>query len=151
MNTLLAHLHAEAACIEEFLGVLDREAKAMSGAVFTDLAAIAGQKTRLLDRMAELDQQREALQTALGFEPGRAGADAAAAAGGADMQKAWSELLVLAVEARSHNMRNGSMVYAHLDFTQQALHFLQASAQLFYGPDGVRKTQTGSGTRLAAG
>jgi flagella synthesis protein FlgN len=55
------------------------------------------------------------------------------------------------VQARSHNLRNGSMVYAHLDFTQQALHFLQASAQLFYGRDGVRKTQAGSGTRLAAG
>jgi flagella synthesis protein FlgN len=151
MNTLLAHLQTEAACIEEFLGVLDREAKAMSGGVFTDLAAIAGQKTHLLDRMARLDEEREALQTARGFEPGRAGADAAAAAGGAAMQKAWSELLVLAVEARSHNMRNGSMVYAHLDFTQQALHFLQASAQLFYGPDGVRKTQAGAGTRLAAG
>lgn len=151
MNSLLAHLRTEASCITEFLAVLDREAKAMSGGAFNDLAAIAGQKTHLLDRMAELDQQREALQVALGFEPGRAGADAAAAAGGPAMQKAWADLLVVAVEARSHNMRNGSMVYAHLDFTQQALHFLQASAQLFYGPDGVRKTQVGSGTRLAAG
>lgn len=151
MNSLLAHLRTEASCIAEFLAVLDREAKAMSGGAFNDLAAIAGQKTHLLDRMAELDQQREALQVALGFEPGRAGADAAAAAGGPAVQKAWADLLVVAVEARSHNMRNGSMVYAHLDFTQQALHFLQASAQLFYGPDGVRKTQVGSGTRLAAG
>lgn len=151
MNTLLAHLRAEASCIEEFLGVLDREAEAMAGGVFTDLAAIAGQKTQLLDRMAELDQQREALQAALGFEPGRAGADAAAAAGGVPMQEAWAALLGFATQARDHNMRNGSMVYAHLDFTQQALHFLQASAQLFYGPDGVRKTQAGAGTRLAAG
>lgn len=150
-KALLAQLRTEAACIEEFLAVLDREAKAMSASVFDDLAAIAAEKTRLLDRMAELDREREALQAALGHEPGRAGADAAAAAGGAEVQQAWAELLVLAVQARSHNMRNGSMVYAHLDFTQQALHFLQASAQLFYGPDGVRKTQSGGGTRLAAG
>jgi|UniRef100_UPI000D427E59 flagella synthesis protein FlgN len=149
--SLLAHLRTETACIEEFLSVLDREAKAMSDNVFTDLAAIAGQKTLLLDRMTELDGQREALQSALGFGPGRAGADAAAAAGGPTVQQAWAALLVLAVQARSHNLRNGSMVYAHLDFTQQALHFLQASAQLFYGPDGVRKTQSGGGTRLAAG
>ncbi|WP_198088772.1 flagella synthesis protein FlgN [Variovorax sp. E3] len=150
-KALLAQLRTEAACIEEFLAVLDREAKAMSAGVFNDLAAIAGEKTRLLDRMAELDREREAMQAALGYEPGRAGADAAAAAGGPEVGQAWAELLVLAVQARSHNMRNGSLVYAHLDFTQQALHFLQASAQLFYGPDGVRKTQSGSGTRLALG
>jgi flagella synthesis protein FlgN len=149
--TLLTHLRTETACIEEFLSVLDREAQAMSDGAFTDLAAIAGQKIVLLDRMAELDTQREAQQAALGFEPGRAGADAAAAAGGPDEAQAWAALLELAGQARGHNLRNGSMVYAHLDFTQQALHFLQASAQLFYGPDGVRKTQAGSGNRLAAG
>jgi len=149
--TLLTHLRTETACIEEFLSVLDREAQAMADGAFTDLAAIAGQKTVLLDRMAELDTQREAMQAALGFEPGRVGADAAAAAGGPDVMQAWAALLELAGQARGHNLRNGSMVYAHLDFTQQALHFLQASAQLFYGPDGVRKTQAGSGNRLAAG
>ncbi|BEP40718.1 flagellar protein FlgN [Variovorax sp. 375MFSha3.1] len=150
-SDLLAHLRTEAACIEEFVSVLDREAEAMSGGSFTDLAAIAAEKTVLLDRMAELDAQREALQAALGFGPGREGADAAAAAAGPQARQAWEELLELAGQARGHNLRNGSMVYAHLDFTQQALHFLQASAQLFYGPDGVRKTQAGSGNRLAAG
>ncbi len=149
--SLQAHLRTETACIQEFLALLDREAKAMSDHVFTDLAAIAAQKTQLLERMAALDIEREALQVVLGFAPGRAGAEAAAAVGGPAVQQAWAALLVLAVQARSHNLRNGSMVYAHLDFTQQALHFLQASAQLFYGPDGARKTQPGTGTRLAAG
>ncbi len=150
-SDLLGHLRTEAACIEEFVSVLDREAEAMSGGSFTDLAAIAAEKTVLLERMAELDAQREALQAAQGFGPGREGADAAAVAAGPQAQAAWQELLELAGQARGHNLRNGSMVYAHLDFTQQALHFLQASAQLFYGPDGVRKTQAGSGNRLAAG
>lgn len=149
--SLLAHLRTETGCIQEFLAVLDQEAKAMSDNVFGELAGIAARKTQLLDRMAALDLDRETLQVSLGHAPGRAGADAAAAAGGSAVQQAWAELLVLAVQARSHNLRNGSMVYAHLDFTQQALHFLQASAQLFYGPDGVRKTQAGTGTRLAAG
>ncbi|MDP9604111.1 flagellar protein FlgN [Variovorax sp. NFACC27] len=149
--SLLGHLRTETACIEEFLSVLDQEALAMSDRAFTDLASIATRKTVLLERMAELDAQREALQATLGFGPGRAGADAAAAAGGAEVERVWQTLLQVAGQAREHNLRNGSMVYAHLDFTQQALHFLQASAQLFYGPDGVRKTQAGSGNRLAAG
>lgn len=151
MSTLLAHLRAEAGCIGEFLVALDQEAQAMSASDFDALNAIAGHKTALLDRMAELDQQRESLQAALGFAPGRAGADAAAAAGGAPTRQAWNELLTLAEDARNRNLHNGTLVYAHLDFTQQALHFLQARAQPFYGPDGVRKTQAGAGTRLAAG
>ncbi|RSZ47781.1 flagellar protein FlgN [Variovorax sp. 553] len=148
---MLGHLRTETACIEEFLSVLDREARAMSDGAFNDLAAIAAQKTVLLERMAELDAQREALQAALGFGPGRTGADAASAASGPETERAWQALLEVASQARDHNLRNGSMVYAQLDFTQQALHFLQASAQLFYGPDGVRRTQAGSGNRLAAG
>jgi flagella synthesis protein FlgN len=43
------------------------------------------------------------------------------------------------------------MVYGHLDFTQNALDYLQASAQPFYGPDGIRKAAGASGTRLALG
>ena len=58
--------------------------------------------------------------------------------------------LALAEDAKARNMRNGSMVHTHLDFTQRALHFLQSSVQLFYGPDGVRKT-AGGGNRLALG
>ncbi|WP_235510068.1 flagella synthesis protein FlgN [Variovorax sp. Root473] len=151
MTTLLAQLRAEAGCIEDFLAVLDEEAQAMSDSTFDALNAIAVRKTALLDRMAELDQQRESLQAALGFAPGRAGADAAATAGGAPTRQAWRALLALAEDARNRNLHNGTLVYAHLDFTQQALHFLQARAQPFYGPDGVRKTQPGAGTRLAAG
>ena len=65
-----------------------------------------------------------------------AGADAAAAAGGEATRHAWASLLELAERARAHNLRNGSIVYTHLDFTQKALHFLQSSVQLFYGRDG---------------
>lgn len=43
------------------------------------------------------------------------------------------------------------MVYSQLDFTQDALHYLQASAQPFYGPDGIRKAASAAGTRLAVG
>lgn len=151
MTTLLAQLRAEAGCIGEFLVALDEEAQALSDSAFDALNAIADRKTALLDRMAELDQQRESLQATLGFGPGRAGAEAAAAAGGEPTRQAWRELLALAEDARNRNLHNGTLVYAHLDFTQQALHFLQARAQPFYGPDGVRKTQAGAGTRLAAG
>jgi flagella synthesis protein FlgN len=150
MNTMLLYLHAEKSCVEEFLAVLEAEEQAMSNGQFGELASISEQKVQLLDRIGELDRQRETAQAALGFEPGPAGADAAAAAGGEATRQAWTTLLELAERARAHNLRNGSIVYTHLDFTQKALHFLQSSVQLFYGPDGIRKT-TSNGTRLAMG
>ena len=151
MNTMLLYLHAEKTCMEEFLAILSQEEQAMTNRRFTEIDQIREEKIQLLERLAELDRQREAAQAALGFEPGRAGADAAAAAGGETTRQAWAELLELAEQARVHNLRNGSIVYMHLDFTQKALHFLQSSVQLFYGPDGIRKTAAGAGTRLALG
>ena len=87
----------------------------------------------------------------MGFEPGRAGADAAATAAGTTAQEAWAALLQLAERAKAGNRRNGAMVHGHLDFTRNALHYLQAAALPFYGPDGIRKAVGGMGTRLALG
>jgi len=148
---MLVHLLAEKSCVEEFLSLLDQEADAMKNGRFAELPVLTERKTGLLDRMAALDQAREAAQVARGFEPGRAGADAAAAADGEASLAAWTALVELAQQARTDNRRNGSMVYSQLDFTQNALHYLQASAQPFYGPDGIRKSASGTGTRLAVG
>ncbi|MDR6886913.1 MULTISPECIES: flagella synthesis protein FlgN [Variovorax] len=148
---MLVHLLAEKSCVEEFLSLLDQEADAMKNGRFAELPVLTERKTGLLDRMAALDQAREAAQVARGFEPGRVGADAAAAADGEASLAAWTALVELAHQARTDNRRNGSMVYSQLDFTQNALHYLQASAQPFYGPDGIRKSASGTGTRLAVG
>jgi flagella synthesis protein FlgN len=147
---MLVHLLAEKSCVEEFLALLDQEADAMKNGRFAELPQLTERKTGLLDRMAALDQARESAQVARGFEPGT-GADAAAAADGEASIAAWTALVELAEQARADNRRNGSMVYSQLDFTQNALHYLQASAQPFYGPDGIRKSASGTGTRLAVG
>src|SRR5687767_12691025 len=148
---MLVHLLAEKSCVEEFLALLDQEADAMKNGRFAELPQLTERKTGLLDRMAALDQARESAQVARGFEPRRTGADAAAAADGEASLAAWTALVELAEQARADNRRNGSMVYSQLDFTQNALHYLQASAQPFYGPDGIRKSASGTGTRLAVG
>lgn len=148
---MLLHLLAEKTCIEEFLSVLEREAEAMKNGLFAELPSLTGRKAGLLDRMAALDQARESAQVARGFEPGRAGADAAAAADGEASLAAWTALVELAQQAKAGNRRNGAMVYSQLDFTQNALHYLQAGAQPFYGPDGIRKAASAAGTRLAVG
>ncbi len=149
---MLVHLLAEKSCLEEFLSVLAQEAETMKGGRFAELPQLTERKAGLLDRMAALDRAREAAQVARGFEPGRAGAEAAAAADGTAAQAAWHALIELAGQAREGNRRNGTMVYSQLDFTQNALHYLQAtSAPPVYGPDGIRRTAAGPGTRIAAG
>ncbi|MEJ7687457.1 MAG: flagellar protein FlgN [Variovorax sp.] len=148
---MLAHLLAEKACVEDFVSALDREAAAMRDGLFAELGPLTETKAALLDRMASLDHAREAAQVARGFEPGRAGAAAAAAADGEASSAAWAALLDAAERARTDNRRNGAMVFSHLDFTQDALHYLQAGAKPFYGPDGICKAGGGTGTKLAVG
>lgn len=151
MNPLLSHLLAESAGIEEYLALLAEEEQAMADGRFKDLPALTAHKAALQERMAELDRQREAAQLALGFAAGRAGADAAAGAGGEAVCAAWATLLGLAERAKSANRRNAAMVFGHLDFTQNALRFLRDCGQMFYGPDGARKAAGGAGARLALG
>jgi len=148
---LLPHLLAEKSCVEEFIDLLAQEEQAMQDGLFADLAPLTARKAGLLDRMTALDRARESAQVAMGFEPGRAGADAAATAAGAAAHEAWAALLQLAESAKAGNRRNGAMVHGHLDYTRDALHYLQAGALPFYGPDGIRKAVGGTGTRLALG
>ena len=150
MNSLLAGLQAEKGCLEQLISVLAQEQHAIGERRFDDLHAITHEKARLLDQVAELDRQRETTLLAAGFSTDVAGANAAAAAAGPAACQAWADLLVLAERARADNLRNGAIVWTHLDFTQRALNFLQSSVQHFYGPDGTRKT-AGGGTRLALG
>jgi flagella synthesis protein FlgN len=151
MNALLKQLRSEGAAIEAFIALLGEEEQAMVGGRFAELPALTTRKAQLQERMADFDRQRETLQQALGFKPGRAGADAAAASQGGETQAAWAHLLALAGQAQAGNRHNASIVFTHLDFTQNALRFLRASGQLFYGPDGARRTPAGSGNRLAMG
>lgn len=148
---LLPHLLAEKSCVEEFLGLLAQEAQAMQEGLFADLGPLTERKAGLLDRMTALDRARESAQVAMGFEPGRAGADAAATVAGPAAQETWAALLQLAERAQTDNRRNGTMVHGQLDFTRNALHYLQATALPFYGPDGIRRAVGGTGTRLALG
>lgn len=148
---LLRLLREETAAIEAFLAVLAQEEGSLLAGQFDELPALTGRKSELLTQIAALDQQRESMQQAQGLPSGRAGADAAAAAGGEAVQQAWQALLERAEQASLHNRRNGTTVYTHLDFTQQALGVLKASGQPFYGPDGSRRAGTGAGNRLAQG
>ena len=150
-SLLLSHLIREQAAIGEFLDLLEQEAQAMSEGDFVRLSSLSEHKSQLTDQIAQLDRLREAEQLALGYAADRSGADAAAAAGNPALRHAWSGLLDHAAQAHERNHRNGVLIHTHLDFTRQAINFLQARGQPLYGPDGVHQTGSASGNSLGLG
>lgn len=150
MSALLDHVLAESACLQALLASLDQEDQAMAQCRFAQLPSLTEQKSRLLERVAQLDQDREAAQLALGYPAGRCGADAAAANDPA-LRQGWTSMLALAGRARDLNRQVGEKVFTHLEFTQKAISFLKAGDRPVYGPDGIQKTPSGGGSRLALG
>jgi flagella synthesis protein FlgN len=150
-SQFLQHLTLEHAAVAEFLELLDQEADAMILGQFTGLPALAERKSQMADKIALLGRQRENEQMRLGYKADRSGAEAAAAAGGEDLQNAWGKLRECAAQAHESNHRNGVMIHAHLDFTRQSINFLKASGKPLYGPDGTHHTGAGSGNSLAVG
>lgn len=137
--------------MESFLDLLDREAEALIKSRFEELALITERKAQLAERITALEQEREHRQQAVGFALGREGGDAAAAAGGSDVQQVWHELLKSAAQARDNNHRNGIMIHTHLDFVRRSINFLRAHGQSLYGADGQHTVGLGNGHSLASG
>lgn len=149
MSPLLPHVLAETACMEAFLAALAEQDRAISAGRFAELPSINERKAALLARIADIDRGRESLQAQLGLEPGRPGGDAAAGADDA-LRQAWASLLVLAERIRELNWRVSAKVCTHMEFTTNALAFLQARGQPLYGRDGGRKSAV-RGASIAMG
>lgn len=149
MSTLLRQVLAEKACLEALVQALEEEDQALGSGRFADLPAIAQTKSALLARLAEIDRERESTQVHLRLPPGPAGL-AAVAHADQRLPQAGSELLALAERACSLNRLVAAKVYTHLDFTENAIAFLQAGSRPLYGPDGERMGRA-RGASLAVG
>lgn len=136
MDALLGHLLAQGDCLDTFIAALEAEDEALREGRLRDLPALTERKNAALARIAELDRAREQEQAALGYPPGRAGADAAAAS--PRLQDAWTALLARTERARQLNRGVAAKVFTHLDHTAQALAVLRADRQPLYGRKGVR-------------
>lgn len=150
-NVLQVLLSGELAAIQAYIDLLDQEAKALAACDFANLPSLASQKSQAAVRITALEQERDRLQRELGHAPGRAGADAACAAGSPALQQVWQQVLAGAADAHARNHRNGVMIHTQLEFTRQTLGFLQATGQPLYGPDGSHKIGSGGGISLAQG
>jgi flagella synthesis protein FlgN len=149
-DKLLTLLRREHAQISQFLELLDAEAEQMMLGQYTGLQDLAAKKLTQAGLIAGTSAERNALQIKLGFAAGRQGAQAAAA-GSTTLEKTWQDLLAIAAQAHQSNYRNGVMIHTQLDFTREAIGFLQARGQSLYGADGAHKASASGGKPLAVG
>jgi flagellar biosynthesis protein FlgN len=149
MSPFVPNLRAQKSCIDSLLRALADEDDALAAGRFGELPELTERKSALLARIGELEQHRESLQAQCGLPPGRPGAELAASADDS-VRESWTALLAAAHRTRELNRRVAAKVHTNLDFTRQALQFLQTRAQPLYGRDGAARLSLRS-SRLALG
>jgi len=143
----------EVAQLRAFLDLLGEEEKALVAGDVDRLLPLAGEKSALFTRLADLGTARGRLLQAAALTADRSGMEAwlgrQAEAGAA--RRSWAELLDLAAQARSRNDSNGKLIATRLANNQQALASLLAAANqaALYGPDG-QASPLGGGRSLGS-
>lgn len=115
----------EAALVEQFILVLQAEAEALAQPSDTDaLKASTQEKNYFSDLLAQIGQKRQTHLRELGFDPDKAGLDAAALAYPA-LKPSCLSLFDAARKASALNTSNGTVIDIYLKHNQQALDALQ--------------------------
>lgn len=146
-------ISAELGALRQFVDVLGREQAALTGGHTDSLMALAEEKLRHADRIAQLHRDRDVMLRAAGLGDGREGILALRNAAGMPprTQSELATLVELAKEARQLNDTNGKLVNERMQHNQKALNALMSAAQqsTIYGPDGHAQLG-GSGRTLGS-
>lgn len=138
----IASLIAEREAFSRFLSVLQSESSALLRGNVDELLGLAEGKSRLVEQLTLLAEQRRAFLGESGFAADRVGmAQWLLVHGGPDQARlsvAWNGLLADAEQARDLNRANGVLIESRLRFNQAALTALREATRqaTFYGPDG---------------
>jgi flagella synthesis protein FlgN len=147
-----ALVKAELAGFKEFHQLLQQEQGALIKGDVDQLLRLADHKSGLVEKLAELNDQRSHHMNSVGCEnsaPGIAAYFDAIKAQTAT-RELWGELLNLVREVDQVNRSNGILINTRLLHNQQALSVLKSAANpgaSLYGPDG-QISSAASGRRL---
>lgn len=140
MSVLLQNTEAEASAVARFVDLLKLERDALSGGNIDNLDNLVQGKNDIAAELQVLAGQRDASLASRGFGAGRVGFEAWLAAHPASKaaQQAWSQVLLLAKEARELNQMNGELIRIRVQHNSQALEALLAVSRQpsLYGPNG---------------
>jgi flagellar biosynthesis/type III secretory pathway chaperone len=140
-NDLAAILSAENAALRSFIDVLQGEQRVLLTGKIDELVLFAEPKTKLINELTVLAEQRLQLLRNCGVSPDRAGMEQLLNehyAGDGQETDAWEQLLHLAAVANQANNSNGLLISARMNYTQRALQTIFTAARLptAYAPDG---------------
>jgi len=142
-----ALLEQTVADLKGFIAIIDTERHALASGKIDLLPGIAGEKSALATRLANLETQRDNALVDSGFATGRSGVEAwlATCAPAHPAHNVWQRLIILAAEAKRENEINGKLIGTRLQQNQQALSVLlgETADATTYGPDGQQKNMSG--------
>ena len=148
-SAFVSALRAELAGFRELQQILLAEQDCLLRADAQALPELVEVKSRHIERLHALADQRAGYLGALALAPGGKGMRAwLADHAGADQRELaalWQQLVDAAAEARALNDRNGGLIGARLNHNQAALAALQSAARSLstYGSDGQPQLPTG--------
>jgi flagella synthesis protein FlgN len=144
MTDLLRTVEAESSAVTRFVALLKLEQAALSQGGVDDLVEFANQKSAVANELTLLANQRNTLLAAQGLAADRAGIEAAIAGSikrqpsDTALSRLWSQIILLASEAKELNRLNGELIQIRMQHNSQALEAMQGASRTLhlYGPDG---------------
>ena len=144
MTDLLRTVEAESSAVTRFVALLKLEQAALSQGGVDDLVEFANQKSAVANELTLLANQRNTLLAAQGLDADRAGIEAAIAGSikrqpsDTALSRLWSQIILLASEAKELNRLNGELIQIRMQHNSQALEAMQGASRTLhlYGPDG---------------
>jgi flagellar biosynthesis protein FlgN len=134
-----AALMDEKNTIQVFIEILKKEEDALVQGKIDDVDFLASDKTRLVEKLMQLGEQRSQYLLTQGYSTDSAGMNEWLAKHiNPDTQTLWNELLQLAKNAKQINQTNGLIISSQLQHNQRAFSALQSAAGniSMYGPKG---------------
>ncbi len=127
--------------IQGFIEILKKEEDALVQGKIDDVDFLASDKTRQVEKLMQLGEQRSQYLLSQGLSTDSVGMNewlAKNVINHSDVQTLWDELLLLAKNAKEINQTNGLIISSQLQHNQRAFSALQSAAGniSMYGPKG---------------
>jgi len=138
-SEFITALMDEKKTVQVFIETLKKEEEALIQGEIDNIDSLASDKTRLVEKLMSLGEQRSQFLLSQGLTTDSAGMNKWLAMNpDSTLQTLWGELLELAKTAKQINQANGLVISSQLQHNQRAFSALQSAAGniSLYGPKG---------------
>lgn len=147
MLTFHQILSTELEAVQRFVGLLKREQEILKSTTLENLDELTAEKSRLIEELTNIGQQRNASLVQLGVPENRESIEVwLKQQKNPGLSLAWKNLTLLAQEAKILNELNGQCIALLARNNRQLLDTVtgQQARQILYGPDGQPSNESGS-------